>query len=33
MDALFEIDDRDVLQSWIAGRGPRRSPGEDRVGA
>ena len=24
MDALFEIDDRDVLQSWIAGRGPRR---------
>lgn len=24
MDALFEIDDRDVLQSWIAGRGRRR---------
>jgi DNA invertase Pin-like site-specific DNA recombinase len=24
MDALFEIGDRDVLQSWIAGRGRRR---------
>ena len=24
MDALFEIDDRDVLQSWVAGRGRRR---------
>ena len=25
MDALFEIDDRDVLQSWIGGRRrPRR---------
>ena len=28
MDALFEIDDRDVLQSWIAGRGPRRRVAE-----
>jgi site-specific DNA recombinase len=24
MDALFEIDDQDVLQSWIAGQGRRR---------
>ena len=28
MDALFEIDDRDVLQSWIAARGPRRRVAE-----
>ena len=28
MDALFDIDDRDVLQSWIAGRGPRRCVAE-----
>ena len=28
MDALFEIDDRDVLQSWIAGRGRRRRVAE-----
>jgi len=24
MDALFEIDDRDVFQDWIGSRGPRR---------
>jgi hypothetical protein len=24
MDALFEIDDRDALQGWVAGRGRRR---------
>ena len=28
MDTLFEIDDRDVLQSWIAARGPRRRVAE-----
>jgi hypothetical protein len=28
MDALFEIDDRDVLQSWIAARGRRRRVAE-----
>jgi site-specific DNA recombinase len=28
MDALFEIDDRDVLQSWIAGQGRRRRVAE-----
>ena len=28
MDALFEIDDRDVLQSWIGGRGRRRRVAE-----
>src|SRR3954447_22831945 len=28
MDALFEIDDRDVLQSWIVGRGRRRDVAE-----
>ncbi len=28
MDALFEIDDRDVLQSWIGGRARRRRVAE-----
>jgi hypothetical protein len=28
MDALFEIDDRDVLQSWLGGRALRRRVAE-----
>ena len=33
MDALFEVDDRDVLRGWVGGRGSRRQRAADSSGA